>query len=260
MFNKQLIKASFSRFADGYDRYAKIQSVSAKMLTDSINKKENFYKILEIGCGTGNYTKLLHKKFPQAIINAIDLSPQMLAVARGKLPNKNISFISGDAEDSKFNEKFNLITSNATFQWFTHLERSLKKYKKYITPQGIINFSLFGPKTYFELAMALRETVNSKLGLSAEDFITKDKLIKIVNKHFSNKAISIKEKVFTRQYKNLWELLKVIKYTGNINNKSSKSLWTREKIAKLEIAYKEKFGKIIATYQIFFCQIINIKR
>ncbi len=42
-------------------------------------------QILEVGCGTGHNTLRLLRRFPNAHITALDLSPEMLAIARKKL-------------------------------------------------------------------------------------------------------------------------------------------------------------------------------
>jgi S-adenosylmethionine-diacylgycerolhomoserine-N-methlytransferase len=42
-------------------------------------------RILEIGCGTGQNTLQLARRYPKANIRALDLSPDMLNLARGKL-------------------------------------------------------------------------------------------------------------------------------------------------------------------------------
>ncbi len=43
-------------------------------------------RILEIGCGTGQNLRQLHRAFPDAEIVGVDLSPDMLAIARRKVP------------------------------------------------------------------------------------------------------------------------------------------------------------------------------
>jgi S-adenosylmethionine-diacylgycerolhomoserine-N-methlytransferase len=54
---------------------------AVKALKPSTSKLQ----ILEVGCGTGANTLKLLKRFPNAHITALDLSPDMLAIARKKL-------------------------------------------------------------------------------------------------------------------------------------------------------------------------------
>jgi S-adenosylmethionine-diacylgycerolhomoserine-N-methlytransferase len=51
-------------------------------------------KILEVGCGTGKNIINLAQKIPKAQIKGIDISPEMLTIARRKTQNnKNISLV-----------------------------------------------------------------------------------------------------------------------------------------------------------------------
>ncbi len=92
MIDKELIKRNFSRYAEYYDQYCSVQSLCARKLieknkTDCIRsllskRASGPLRILEIGCGTGNYTKLLIKRFPNAEIKALDISPAMIKIAK----------------------------------------------------------------------------------------------------------------------------------------------------------------------------------
>jgi ubiquinone/menaquinone biosynthesis C-methylase UbiE len=57
-------------------------------------------KILDLGCGSGVFTALLHQRGFQA--TGLDLSPKLLELARGKYPG--ILFVEGDIEDLPFDD------------------------------------------------------------------------------------------------------------------------------------------------------------
>ncbi|HAH23407.1 MAG TPA: class I SAM-dependent methyltransferase [Prolixibacteraceae bacterium] len=87
MENFDLSVQRFDEYAAEYaQRYMDLDAYS-----DSIdafcnlipNKKP---KILELGCGPGNVTRLLKTQFPEAQITALDLAPRMIAIARKQLP------------------------------------------------------------------------------------------------------------------------------------------------------------------------------
>src|SRR6266436_2814805 len=59
-----------------------------KMLTAHISPAMN---VLELGCGTGYFTNEL--AMTGAAVTAIDLSPHLLEVARGKCPTNNVRFM-----------------------------------------------------------------------------------------------------------------------------------------------------------------------
>lgn len=251
MFDKELIKKNFSLYAGYYDRYSSVQNSCASKLIDTINDNK-FKNILEIGCGTGNYTQMLNARFPHGKIKALDISGDMVGIARGKLKGSMVEFLTGDGELMEFEEEFDLITSNATFQWFEDLEKTLWKYRNMLCGNGVIIFSVFGPRTYFELNSVLKE-INSDMCVTSCGFIDRASLGEIL-KGISEDAY-MEEELLIREYPSLMELMRTIKYTGTRGKGvDGKIVLSRGTIDKLEKLYIEKFGKITATHQIFFCR------
>ena len=106
--DKKTIVRNFSRYAYIYDKYSDVQRGAAFELLKRI-KKGRFNRIMEVGCGTGNYTFLLREKFKKARIKAVDISDKMIEVASDKLQNKGIEFMVRDAENMDLNERLSLI-------------------------------------------------------------------------------------------------------------------------------------------------------
>ncbi len=75
------------------------------------NKKRP--KILEIGCGTGTFTRFLTGVFPRADITGIDLSPAYIRYAKKRfMQNDNVHFLVENAENLPFkNENFDAVVS-----------------------------------------------------------------------------------------------------------------------------------------------------
>jgi len=251
--DKKIIIRNFSRYAYAYDRYADIQKCIAYELLELI-KGDGIAKILEIGCGTGNYTLLLREKFSNAKLKAIDISSRMIEVASRKLKNKHIEFILKDAENINFDENFDIITSNACFQWFDDLGRAIIKYKNLLNKNGVILFSLFGPDTFGELNISLRHTFRD-MPLSNSNLIPLEEIKNILRKNF--RESEVKEKRYEESFSCLRDLLNKIKYTGiRGNGLSGKIFFTPGHLKKLEETYLCKFTCIKATYQVFFCKAI----
>jgi malonyl-CoA O-methyltransferase len=248
MNTKEKIKTNFSRYASNYDSYSAAQSHAGSKLISYITPKQ-FKKILDIGCGTGNFTKLLIDKFPQSAILALDISGKMIQMAKQKLKNKQITFLIADAETTAFNEHFDLITSNACFQWFNNLEQTLMKYESLLEDNGIILFSTFGPRSLYELNSSLNKLYQKDIAINSHAFIKKDQIKQFLQKYFDR--TSIEEQAYKHTYASLWQLLNTIKYTGAQGTGLNGQKLTRTQITKLEKIYKENFNKITATYQIF---------
>lgn len=254
--NKNRVKINFSRHAKFYDEYSSIQNLCAKKLISKI-KDKGINRILDIGCGTGNYTQMLRQKFPKANIEALDISKKMIEKAKEKLKNENIKFIIDDAETANINKRFDLISSNASFQWFVNLENTLKKYANLLNENGVVLFSFFGPQTFYELKESLNIFSKKNVLLSANEFETKGTIEIILNSLF--KKVEIKEEIYSEKYISLMELLKKIKYTGTSGNGyKGDNFWTSKMIKDVEKVYLNNFKNIISNYQVFFCQ--GIKR
>jgi len=69
----------------------------------------------DIGCGPGNSTEWLQRRFPMATVQGFDSSPDMIFSARKRL--HNIDFHMIDISDWSGGERFDLILANAVLQW-----------------------------------------------------------------------------------------------------------------------------------------------
>ncbi|MDI6758240.1 MAG: methyltransferase domain-containing protein [Candidatus Omnitrophota bacterium] len=213
-------------------------------------KKDNFKSILEIGCGTGSYTLLLRNKFKGAEIKAIDISAKMIEMAQEKLQGKDIEFITGDAENLPFCARFDLITSNACFQWFRAYDEALLRYKLMLKKDGELFFSSFGPKTFRELNLSLKSVLEDN-SIAADGFLPKEKIKKILLKNF--KAVKSKEIKFKESFPRFKDLLDKIKWTGATGGGLKKKTYlSRPLLKEIEKVYLERFKEIVASYQVFF--------
>jgi len=255
MIDKNIIEKNFSRYAECYDEYSSIQNMCASELISRVII-DNAARILEAGCGTGNYTKLLKDKFPNARIKAVDISGTMLEVAKRKLPDRNIEFITADAERIDFEERFDLISSNAAYQWFEDLKNTLLRYKDMLNEGGLISFSIFGPLTFCELNASLKESIGRDISIKSSSFLSRRKLVNLLKNHF--RGVEVKEKIYREKYSALPELIRKIKCTGARGSGLERdNFWTPGEMRNLEHIYKEKFKDITATYQVFFCRGIK---
>ncbi|OAG27144.1 hypothetical protein TH606_08525 [Thermodesulfatator autotrophicus] len=149
-FNKKLLAKRFKKALPTYDQEARIQALMAKELVNLLfSLREQFEKVLEIGIGTGLFTVSFFDKYQPNFMIALDLvSDNFLDLAK-KYP---LFLLKADAESLPFKkENFDLVVSNATFQWFTNPEKTLVELAKIIKPGGLLAFSTFGPSTMKEL-------------------------------------------------------------------------------------------------------------
>ena len=221
----------------------------------SLIEGSSFNEILDIGCGTGSYTGLLRENYPNANIKAVDISKGMIDMAKKKLHGKNIDFHVGDAETLKQNKKYDLISSNGALQWFEDLEDILFKYSKFLKKEGVIAFSLFGPRTFCELGSVLKDFFSKNTAISAYNFVSYNNIKKNLTRFFKN--IKVTEETYKERHNSLKDFLKKIKYTGTRGYALNSFIWTPGIVCNLEKAYRKKFKEITATYQVFFCKGIK---
>lgn len=120
-----------------YSKFKRERTIPAFDLANSI-KYENPNSVLDIGCGTGNSTAVLAKKFPEAKITGADNSDDMLAAARKE--NPDIEFIKLDAETEldSIKNRYDIVFSNACIQWIPNHRRLLKNLFSLLNDGGIL--------------------------------------------------------------------------------------------------------------------------
>lgn len=288
MIDKKVLQMHFSRNAESYDTYAKVQKKMANQLIEMIENdfnnsfdyassnemkeaklrgakcKGDFYlDILDIGCGTGYLTKQLLSNFSNVRITAIDIAPGMIEYAIRKFKGSNIEFLCCDIEDTVMDKKFDLIISNAAFQWFNNFEETIENIGQLLNNNGVLAFSTFGNLTFNELNCSF-EIACKKLKINEQHFpgqrlftveemleICKDKLN---GTHSNLYEFAISESFEYEYFNSVREFLYSVKKVGaNNSNKSRKvnTLLTREMIRAYEEKYKTD-DLIQATYHCIF--------
>ena len=98
------IRKIYSRTAENYDKFWDFYSAPSYSKTLArINLQEDS-KVLDLGCGTGELLKILEDLFPSSELTGIDLTEEMLAIAKQKLSNKVKLFL-GSAASLPFDSK-----------------------------------------------------------------------------------------------------------------------------------------------------------
>ena len=225
MINKDLVKNSFEKNLKTYDDNAVVQKIMAENLVKMLPDKP-YDKVLEIGIGTGFFTKLLADRIEYKEFFANDIvsecSKYLSQVIKGAV------FVSGDIEDVIIPEKLDLVISNATLQWVSDLGEIFSKLESSMDDGGVFVFSTFGEKNFFEL----KEVAG--VGLN---YLSFNELKTLLEKHFEIVEIrEEEEKVYFKRFK---DILKHIKLTG-VNGVSGKRYSITE-LKELEGKYSAKF-------------------
>ena len=244
-----------------YEEYAYVQRLSAVDLLEFTRAGldgRQIQKILEPGCGTGVYTRALLDAFQEATVEGIDISEAMVRLALERTTDQRARFRVADAEEVVSGE-YDLITSNATFQWFLSFSRTIQRMSSLLSEAGFLTFTYFGPETFAELDKALIETREDGTfdRTAASRFLSRDQVEASLSAVFS--VAEVTERTYHREYDNLAELLRSVRYTGTGGGGPRKG-WSPGRLLRVERAYRERFGGIRATFQVFFCRAAGRKK
>jgi trans-aconitate 2-methyltransferase len=97
--------------------------------------------VVDLGCGPGNLTALLARRWPEAEIVGVDSSPEMVARAQGIA---GVRFEVGDLRSWRSERPVDVLVSNATLQWVPgHLDL-LPALLDQLAPGGWLAFQVPG--------------------------------------------------------------------------------------------------------------------
>jgi malonyl-ACP O-methyltransferase BioC len=239
--NKELIINRFSKAAHSYDNDAVAQKKIALNMIHLLQSyvEDEMGKIVEIGCGTGIYSRLLIDAFrpKELIINDICKMEQHLTDI---LTNKNYSFIAHDAEQWELPQQIDLLTSCSTFQWFHDLDAFFQKAYSALNENGLFAFSTFGKENLQE--------INNLTDCSLH-YSTPQELSEMLSQvGFS--ILCVEEEKIILTFDTPKDALVHIKRTGV--NGLSQQKWTQNTLQRFSEKYIEIFstenGKISLTY------------
>jgi ubiquinone/menaquinone biosynthesis methyltransferase len=159
VYNEQL----FTIVAPRYDLITKILSLGQdgywkKKLIQALpnNQQDQAQKCVDLACGTGDITFMLAKKYPNSIIDGIDLTPSMLVIAEKKLDQKqnilkNVFFKQADMCLLPYdNESIDIVTGGYALRNAPSLDRALVELFRVLKAGGTAAFLDFSkPKNKF---------------------------------------------------------------------------------------------------------------
>ena len=269
VISKYLVEKHFSLNAHHYENVTPVQHHMARHLILLLRSHCLNYpvkSILELGCGTGRLTRLLLQLYPACKIVAIDISKEMISQTRRCLPAKSdVELIVGDAEvlvakKAICSRQFDLVISNATVQWFNTPYDTLKRYDSLLSEYGMLAFSTFGPKTFFELRDAFYRAEKS-LGISHRHhilrFVTPVDWKTLVDGNHKRRFFA-KEKLHLETFPSVTNFLYGIKQMGATSPYSRKSSFIGPRLFRRMVEEYEKHHstidhrKINATFHLVY--------
>lgn len=123
--------------AEQYSKFKKERTLPAIDLANSINS-ENVRTALDVGCGIGNSTAVLKRRFPNAKIIGADNSDDMLAAARKNNPELEFMKLDASTDLVNISDRFDVVFSNACIQWIPNHRLLIKRLTGLLNENGTL--------------------------------------------------------------------------------------------------------------------------
>lgn len=251
------IAKRFAQAGRSYDEHGTIQKKIASRLMQLMLAYQSFdhddptlKRIFEIGCGSGNLTKLYMQNQPFKNIYLNDLYPEVKQYFESVVLEENdveqngvdtnnieinrfenlhaIEWHIGDAEQIDFPKQLDLIVSSSAIQWMHNLDALFNKANQALLKQGLFCFSTFGKQNLKEIKALTQQ------GLSYYDISEIQQ--KLQDQGFE--VLHISEHVDTLNFKHPKDVLQHLKATG-VTATASKFRWTKQSLADFYQAYRQ---------------------
>ncbi|WP_036480249.1 class I SAM-dependent methyltransferase [Myxosarcina sp. GI1] len=136
--SEQKVNQQYDKMASWYDR--RWQKYIDKTLAICLQRSQvtNNEKVLDVACGTGELAKLILEQNSSQQISGIDLSANMLQVAREKCREySNVEFQQATASKLPFDdESFDLVICASALHYFENPQLALLEIKRVLKTNG----------------------------------------------------------------------------------------------------------------------------
>lgn len=253
---KSEIRNSFDKAAKHYEQEAKIQYEIGLRLFERLDymRLDPAY-ILDIGCGTGAFSKMLVKKYPKAKIVSLDLSWDMLQKAQKKQSLwKKWPLLNADMLQLPFLDGvFDLVFANQALHWSLSWSAVLSEINRVMKAEACLLFSTLGPDTFKEIRQSW-STVDKHAHTNQftdmhdiGDFLLAE--------YFLDPVMDME--MLTMHYSSLTKLLKSIKSQGvrNINQARNVTLTGKKAWSTFQQNYQAlctQEGKYPLSYEVLY--------
>jgi malonyl-CoA O-methyltransferase len=246
---RKAMRATFDRASATYDDFAVIQGRVRNELVERLELVGLEPKVvLDLGAATGASARALEKRYPGALVVALDLAPAMLRRAA----EQSVA-VCADAAGLPFAPaSVDLVHSNLMLQWCDDPGRVFAEAKRVLKPGGFLAFTTFGPDTLQELRSAWA---------AADGFTHVNRFIDmhdigdaLVRAGFLEPVMDVERIRVT--YSDVRALMRDLKAIGahNVTAGRARGLTGRTRLARMIEAYESwrSDGRLPATYEVVY--------
>lgn len=215
---------SFNAHATQYEQFAKIQNEIGERLFSRLQYlKMSPRFILDLGCGTGHFSKRLQKYYPKAQVIGLDFALNMLHQAKNRMRfRKKWPLVNADMHQLPFADGlFDLVFANQVVHWANPVSEVFAELNRVMNTNGCIMFSTLGPDTFLELKQSWQHDPHAH----TNDFLDMHDIgDALLQANLADPVVDME--MLTVHYKSLEQLLKALKAQGvrNINPARNRGL------------------------------------
>lgn len=247
------LRRSFDRAGAGYDAAARLQAtVRAELLGRLQDFRLAPQTVLDLGAGTGWGTRELKRRYPRALVLALDLAPGMLREARRQSrPFRRFARLCADARRLPLRPaSIDLVFTNLMLQWCDELPVVLREIRRVLRPGGLLMLSSFGPGTLAELGAAWAEAdAYEHVHRFLDVHVVGDELMRA---GFTEPVLDVERHV--PGYDTVLDLMRELQAIGarNASERRAPGLTGRRRLRAMQDAYERlrRGGKLPATFEV----------
>jgi tRNA (cmo5U34)-methyltransferase len=134
--NQKQVKDHFEQEAEEFDEIILklipfYEEMIEALLTAIPFNNDKEIKVMDLGCGTGTIAKKIKEKFPNAQLTCLDLSENMIEMAKLKLANfSDVNYQVADFYNFDFSKKYDVIVSSLALHHLITAEDKQMFYRK----------------------------------------------------------------------------------------------------------------------------------
>jgi len=255
LIDKRLARRAFERAAGTYDDAAVLQNEIGDRLMERLDYiRLQPRRVLDLGSGTGVFTRALIKRYRKADVVALDIAQPMLQRVKQRAGwLRKPGCVCGDTESLPFaDDSFDFIFSNLMLQWCTDLEATFVELRRVLAPGGLLMFTTFGPDTLMELRASWEAVdgythVNSFIDLH-------DVGDSLLHTRWAEPVMDSER--ITVTYRELRTLMQDLKHIGahNVTSGRPRGLTGKRRLQRLVEAYEpfREDGVLPASYEVVY--------
>ena len=122
------------------DQYLRFEAERTRPFEDLMAQvfRKTATRIVDLGCGTGNLTRLLAQRWPEAQVTGVDSSAEMLQAAVTLTIDGRLDFQQADLAAWSPGGPVDLLISSAAWQWIADHERLIDHCVGMLGPRGTL--------------------------------------------------------------------------------------------------------------------------